>query len=201
MNAYTIKEKIKGAYPTLKEKYGYKNLMQAPKVLKVIVATGTGTKSRSDKKRGEFIAGRLATITGQKASPRAAKQSLASFKLREGEIIGYMVTLRGERMYGFLEKLLNIAVPRTKDFRGFSKRSIDGMGNFTIGIKEHTIFPETADEDLKDVFGLAVTIVTNVADRTEAGDFLDAIGVPFRELAVDKKKRAVTGTPGKKRKK
>ncbi len=200
MATYTTEDKIKAAYSALKEKHGYTNVMQSPKILKVVVSTGTGKITKGDKKKGEFIAGRLGVITGQKASARRAKQSIASFKSREGDIIGYAVTLRGARMNAFLEKLLNIAIPRTKDFRGFSKKAVDDMGNFTMGIKEHTIFPETADENLSDVFGLAITIVTNVKEKDKAADFLEAVGLPFRDLAVEKKVRSKLPTRGKKKK-
>lgn len=187
--APTVKEKLKSAYPKLKEKYGYTNVMQAPRIEKVLLSVGTGKSSRGDKKRNDFIASRLAIITGQKASGRPAKQSIASFKLREGEIIGQMVTLRGAQMMGFLDKLTNIAVPRTKDFRGFSAKSIDSMGNFTFGVKEHTVFPETADEDLKDVFGLAITIVLSTNNKEESKDLLDILGFPFRDTADETTKR------------
>lgn len=188
------------AYETLAPKYGYTNKHQAPKIEKVLVSVGTGRMSRADKKKNEFIAGRLAKVTGQKASDRKAKQSIASFKLREGEVIGQMVTLRGARMNAFLEKLFMIAIPRTKDFRGFQKKSIDAMGNFTIGVKEHTIFPETADEDLRDVFGLAITVVTNKRDKNEVADFLEHLGLPFREIAPDTKERRKTEAPKRRRK-
>jgi large subunit ribosomal protein L5 len=199
MNVPTIKEKIKAAYPKLKEKYGYTNVMQAPTVEKILVSVGTGKMSRADKKRQEFVAGRLAMITGQKPSARPAKQSIASFKLREGEIIGQLVTLRGARMNGFLDKFINIAIPRTKDFRGFSEKSIDAMGNFTVGVKEHTVFPETADEDLKDVFGMAVTIVLSTNKRAESKDFLELLGFPFREQAEEASKRGRARAKGGKK--
>lgn len=198
MKAPTIKEKLKAAYPTLKAKYGYKNVMQAPHVEKVLLSVGTGKSSRADKKKNEFIASRLAVITGQKPSERKAKKSIASFKLREGEIIGQMVTLRGNRMFGFLDKFINIAIPRTKDFRGFSARSIDMMGNFTYGIKEHTIFPETADEDLRDVFGLAITIVLSSKNKEESKDVLEALGFPFRDVADTVSKRGMRRTTKRK---
>lgn len=198
-STYTIKDKIAGAYATLKEKHGYKNVMQAPKILKVVVSSGTGKITKNDKKRGEFIAGRLGVITGQKASARPAKKSIASFKSREGDIIGYSVTLRGTHMYAFLEKFLNIAIPRTKDFRGFSKTAVDNMGNLTIGIKEHTIFPETADENIADVFGLAVTIVTNVSDKVKAAEFLEVIGIPFRDIQKSEKGRGRVRGAGRKK--
>jgi large subunit ribosomal protein L5 len=119
-------------------------------------------------------------ITGQKASPRPAKQSIASFKLREGEIIGYQVTLRGKRMQHFLDKLIHIALPQTRDFRGLKTSSIDEMGNYTLGIRENTIFPETADEELKDVFGMSITIVTTAKTKTESEALLRHIGFPLK---------------------
>src|SRR3989338_3950573 len=147
---------------TLKEKLkivpGYKNPMQVPRILKVVVSAGVG--SFKDKNKFKVVEDRLARITGQKAAPRGAKVSIASFKSREGDVVGYQVTLRGQRMHDFLEKLIHISLPRTKDFRGIPTTSADEMGNFTLGIKEHTIFPETSDEELKDVFSLAITIVT-----------------------------------------
>ena len=187
MNIPTVKEKLKAVYPKLKDKYGWKNVMQAPAIEKVIVSVGTGKMSRNDKKRNDLVVDRLAQITGQKASARKAKQSIASFKLREGEVIGQMVTLRGAHMYGFLDRLVNIAIPRTKDFRGLSKKSVDAMGNFTLGIKEHTIFPETADEDLKDVFGLAITIVFAGNNREENIAVLELLGFPFRDIVKDER--------------
>lgn len=204
MNVPTIKEKLKTAYPIFKEKYGYKNMMQAPTIEKVVVSVGTGKMSRNDKKKNEFVASRLAMITGQKSSPRMAKQSIASFKLREGDVIGQMVTMRGSHMQGFLDKLTNIAIPRTRDFRGFSVSAIDAMGNFTMGIKEHTIFPETADEELKDVFGLAITIVLSTHKKQESIDLLEHLGFPFRATADEgkkKKEKSAGTTTGIKRKK
>ena len=189
MNVPTIKEKLAASYPKLKEKYGYTNKMQAPKIAKVLVSVGTGKMARADKKRQEFVVERLAKVTGQRPSGRPAKKSIASFKLREGEIIGQLVTLRGARMMGFLDKFINIAIPRTKDFRGFSAKSIDAMGNFTYGMKEHTVFPETADEDLRDVFGMAITIVTTAGNKAETKDLLEMLGFPFREAAEEATKR------------
>ena len=199
MKVPTIKEKLKSAYPKLKEKYGYKNVMQAPSIEKVLVSVGTGKMSRGDKKRQEFVVSRLATITGQKPSGRPAKKSIASFKLREGEIIGQVVTMRGARMMGFLDKFINIAIPRTKDFRGFSAKSIDSMGNLTFGIKEHTVFPETADEDLRHVFGMAVTIVLSTKNKAESKDLLEALGFPFRDNAEEGTKRGRARSKGRKK--
>lgn len=173
----TIKEKQNKAYEALKTKLGYTNKMQCPKVTKVVVNTGVG--SIKDKKKLEIVADRLAKITGQKASPRQAKQSIASFKLRQGEIVGYQVTLRGDRMNAFLDKLINVALPRTKDFRGLSDKSIDAVGNYSIGIKEHTIFPETSDEDIKDVFGMTITVVTTSKTKEETKALLTYLGFPI----------------------
>ncbi len=174
------KQRQQTAYEALAEQFGYTSTMQGPRITKVIVSTGVGKKR--DKKQVELIADRLAKITGQKPSERAAHTSIASFKLREGDVVGLQVTMRGARMYDFIDKLIHIALPRTRDFRGLNPKAIDDMGNMTVGIKEHTIFPETSDEDLKDVFGLAVTIVTTAKSKAEAEAFLRHIGMP---LVVD----------------
>lgn len=172
------KEKQQTAFEALSQSQGYKNRMAAPRITKVVISTGVG---KADKNKKQVVADRLARITGQKASPRAAKQSVASFKVREGDVVGYQVTLRGARMYDFLDKLIHIALPRTRDFRGIPATAIDDMGNLTIGIKENTIFPEAADEDLKDVFGLAITVVTTAKGKKEADAFFRHIGVPFKK--------------------
>lgn len=171
------KQRQQTAYQALSQDFGYTSPMQGPRLSKVVVSTGVGKKR--DKKQIELISDRLAKITGQKAAPRAARLSIASFKVREGDTVGLQVTLRGARMYDFLDKLIHITLPRTRDFRGLSAKAIDDMGNMTIGIKEHTIFTETADEDLKDVFGLAVTIVTTAKSKSEAEAFLRHIGLPL----------------------
>ena len=171
------KEKQQSAYSTLAKDFGYTSTMQAPKIMKVIVSSGVGKKR--DKKQLEVIADRLAKITGQKPAVRPARISIASFKVREGDTVGYQVTLRGARMLDFVEKLIHITLPRTRDFRGLSPKAIDEMGNMTIGIKEHTIFPETSDEDLKDVFGLAITIVTSAKSKPEAEAFFRHLGMPL----------------------
>lgn len=174
----SVKEKQKEAYDAMKTDRGYTNILEAPRLEKVLLAVGTG--SSKDRKKNDFVADRLAKITGQKPSLRSAKQSIASFKLREGDPIGLLVTLRGKTMYRFLDKLFNVALPRTKDFRGLSSASIDVMGNYTIGIREHTVFTETANEELKDVFGLSVTLVTTAKNKEEAEPFLRHIGLPLK---------------------
>jgi len=180
-------DKIQKAFDSLKGDFGYTNKMAAPIVEKIVISTGTG--KIKDKNKIAVIEDRLARITGQKAAPRAAKKSIASFKLREGETVGYQITLRGEQMYNFMDKLIHVALPRTRDFRGINNSAIDEMGNLTIGVKEHTIFPETSDEDLKDVFGIAITVVTTAKDKKEAKAFLTYLGVPFKKEDEKKKKK------------
>ena len=177
----TVKEKSQKAYETLKTKFGYKNVMAAPRLKKVVVSSGTGSGMKKDNKRNDLVADRMAKITGQKPSLRGAKQSIATFKIRQGDPVGVTVTLRGPRMYAFLEKFFNIAIPRTKDFRGYDAKSVDAIGNLTLGIKEHTIFPETADEDIKDVFGLSVTLVSSAKTKAEGTAFFELLGVPFKK--------------------
>jgi large subunit ribosomal protein L5 len=187
----TTKEKAQNAYTALKSELGYTNAMQAPRLGKVVISIGTG--KISDKAKIKTIEDRLARITGQKTSPRPAKKSIASFKLREGDIIGYQATLRGPRMYAFLDKLIHIALPQTKDFRGLRSSAIDDMGNITIGIKEHTIFPETADEDVKDIFGFAITIVTTAKTKKEAEVFFRHIGLPLQAPGIIEEKKMKKG--------
>ena len=175
----TVKQKIKTAYKTLGKDFGYNNIMQSPKIEKVVISAGVG--SFKDKKKVDLALDRITRITGQKPLVRGAKLSVAAFKVRQGDTVGIQVTLRGQRMYDFLDRLINIALPRTKDFRGISQTGLDQMGNYTLGIKEHTIFPETGDEELKDIFGLSITIVTNVKDKKETLAFLNHLGFPFKK--------------------
>jgi len=188
-----IKQLENSTFTALKEKFGYKNKLEAPRLVKIVVNVGIG--SIKDKKKQDLIPDRLAKITGQKASPRGAKLSIASFKVRQGEIVGHQVTLRGQRMYDFLEKFLNVSIPRTRDFRGIPSKSIDEMGNYTVGIKEHIIFPETVDEELKDIFGMSITFVTTSSKKEETKAFLEHLGFPFKkavteaEEALEKKSR------------
>jgi len=182
MNATTHKT----TFDSLKGQFGYTSTMQAPRVTKIVVSTGVG-KVNKDKKRLELVQDRLARITGQQAAPRAAKKAIANFKSRTGDIVGYQVTLRGARMQSFLDKLVNIVLPRVKDFRGLNPKSIDEMGNITLGIKEQTVFPETADEDSKDLFGIAITITTTAKTKAEAEAFLRHIGLPLKEATAESK--------------
>lgn len=175
----SIKEKTKESFKDLKEKLGIKNVMQAPKILKVVLNSGVG--SVKDKNKISVIEDRLAKIAGQKPTKRGSKKSIASFKSREGDIVGISVTLRGNKMWSFLDRLINVALPRTKDFRGISRDAFDEMGNYTLGLKENTVFPETSDEDLKDVFGFSITIVTNLKNMDSSRLFLENIGFPFKK--------------------
>ena len=175
-----LKEKFKRALPELKKGLGLSNDLAVPRILKVVVSTGIGS-IKEEKKKTEVVPDRLAKITGQKPVATLAKQAIAGFKTREGQTLGYMVTLRSRRMWDFLDRLFNVALPRQRDFRGLDPKAVDQMGNLTIGIKEHTAFPETSDEDLRDVFGLAVTIVTGAKNRTSARLLFDALGFPFKK--------------------
>jgi len=180
MNKPTKKiEQQKKTFEALKGQFGYTNVMQAPKLVKLVVSIGVG--SVKDKKRTDLIHDRLVKITGQAPATRGSKKSIAAFKMRTGDLAGYQITLRGVRMQAFFDKLVHIVLPRVKDFRGIKPSAIDEMGNITIGIKEHTVFPETADEDAKDVFGFAVTVATTAKNKAEADAFLRYLGVPLRE--------------------
>ena len=181
MNAQTTQNKV---FESLKPELGYTNIMQVPKVSKIVVSSGVG--SLKDKKKLELVVDRLARITGQAPAPRGAKKSIANFKMRAGDVVGYQVTLRGARQQAFLDKLINIVLPRVKDFRGIAPKSIDEMGNISIGLKEHTVFPETSDEDAKDIFGVAVTIVTTAKNKKEAESYLRHLGLPLRETEAKK---------------
>lgn len=174
-----IADKQKKAYDVLKDRFSYTNKMQTPKLKKAVISVGVG--STKDKKKIELIGDRLMTITGQKPANRHAKKAIATFKTREGDHIGYQVTLRGKRMEDFLNRLIHVALPRTKDFRGISRTAADEMGNYTLGIKENSVFPETADEEIKDVFGLAVTVVTTAKTKEEVVAYLEHLGFPFKK--------------------
>lgn len=178
-----ITDKQKKAFEALKDKFGYTNVMETPRLVKVILSTGVG-KIKADKKKMELIADRLAKITGQKAAERLAKKSIATFKVREGQLSGFQVTLRGPEMNNFVDKLINTALPRTRDFRGIKREGADEMGNYTLGIKEHTIFPETSDEDVKNIFGLSVTVVTTASTPEEVIAYLEFLGFPFKKEEV-----------------
>lgn len=180
-----IQDQQKTTFADLKGDFGWVNLMQAPKIEKVVVAVGVG-KMAKEKGKFELVQDRLSKITGQKAVSRGAKKAIATYKTRIGDTVGYQVTLRGTRAQDFLNRLIHVALPRTKDFKGLSDSAIDEMGNFTLGMKEHSVFPETADEELKDVFGLGITVVTTAHNKKEAKAYLSHLGFPFKK-PVEKK--------------
>ena len=173
-----IEEKIKTAFEKLKGNFSWSNVMQTPKIEKIVLSVGVG-RDRKNKSKMELIEDRLKKITGQKPAFCKARKSIASFKLREGEVIGYKVTLRGKKMKTFFDKFINIALPRSKDFRGIKENSIDEMGNLTIGIDEHIIFPETPDEVHQDIFSLSMTITTSTHNKSETKEYLEHLGLPF----------------------
>lgn len=176
----TLKEKyIQETIPALRATFGYKNIMAVPKIEKVAVNIGIG-RVREEKERSE-IEKYMTMITGQKPSPRPARTAIAAFKTRKGLIIGYQVTLRGQRMYDFLSRLVAVALPRTRDFRGIEEGSFDGRGNMTIGIREHIVFPEMIGEDYKMLFGMEVTVVTSARRREEGIALLKLMGFPIKD--------------------
>jgi len=186
MKHLTIKEKNERSFEKLKGIFHYRGKLSVPKLVKVVINVGTGTSIKKNKNANDAILERLSKITGQKGALRGAKQSVSAFKIRQGDPIGVSVTMRGKRMYAFLEKLVNVALPRTKDFRGINRTSVDSIGNLTIGIKEHTIFPETADEDIKDVFGMSITVVSTARDKKEGLAFFELLGIPFKKESIVK---------------
>lgn len=173
------KQEIVGS---LKSELGLKNAMTVPRLEKVVVSMGLG-KALQDKKRLPAALNDLAAITGQQASVRKARMSVSNFKLREGYEIGAMVTLRGRRMYEFVDRLLNIAVPRMRDFRGLSRTSFDGRGNYSMGIADQTIFPEINIDKVEYRQGMNVTFVTTARNDTEAKSLLTQLGFPFKRVA------------------
>ena len=176
-----LKEKyLNEIVPSLKEKHNYKSVMEVPKIEKIVINMGVGDATTNSKLMDAAVAD-LALITGQKPVVTKAKKSIAGFKLREGQPIGCKVTLRGEKMYDFLEKLICISLPRVKDFRGVSKKSFDGRGNYTMGIKEQLIFSEIEFDNVVKVRGMDIVIVTTAKTNEEAYDLLNGIGIPFKK--------------------
>ena len=176
-----LKEKyLNEVVPSLMEKYNYKTVMLVPKIEKIVVNMGVGD-ALANSKNLEAAVSDLAKITGLKPIETKAKKSIAAFKVREGHKIGCKVTLRGDAMYNFMEKLIKIALPRVRDFRGLSSKSFDGRGNYTIGIKEQLIFPEINFDEVEKVRGMDIVIVTTAKTNEEAYDLLSELGVPFRK--------------------
>lgn len=181
-----IKENYKKAISALKEKFGYKNVMAIPKIEKVVVNTGLGslimgTTSGEQKKIFESILGDLSIICGQKVVLTKARKSIAGFKTRTGMPIGAKVTLRGPKMNDFLNRVINIALPRSRDFQGINPNSLDEYGNLTIPIKEHIIFPEISAEKTRTVFGFEITVVTTAKNKEEGLELLKLLGFPIKK--------------------
>ncbi len=166
--------------PKLLKDLGLSNIHQVPKVVKVNVNRGLGEAAQNSKTL-EASLSEMATITGQKALVTRAKKAIAGFKIRQGMPIGCTVTLRGERMYAFLERLINLALPRIRDFRGVSPKSFDGRGNYTLGVKEQLIFPEISFDKIDSIRGMDITIVTSARSDEEGRALLKALGIPFRK--------------------
>ncbi|MBZ9573024.1 50S ribosomal protein L5 [Patescibacteria group bacterium] len=181
-----LKEKYKKeVIPAMREKFSYTNNMAVPKIKKVVVNCGfgrmiTGKTSKEREKIQEHIFNNLALITGQRPGPREAKKSISSFHLKKGMKVAAQVSLRGKRMYDFLERLIWLVLPRTRDFKGISAEQFDSRGNLTIGFKEYTPFPEVTPEKEKGIFGLEVTVVTSAKNKEEGMELLKLLGFPIR---------------------
>lgn len=171
---------VKEVTPALVEKFSYSSIMQCPKIEKVVINMGIGEAIANPKALDEAVA-ELTQIAGQKPVITKAKKSIANFKLREGMPIGCKVTLRGEKMYEFLDKLLNISLPRVRDFRGVSKTAFDGRGNYTLGVKEQIIFPEINFDKVNKVRGMDIVIVTTAKNNEEGQALLAGMGMPFHK--------------------
>ena len=176
-----LKEKyVNEIVPSLMQKYNYTSVMQAPKLEKIVINIGVGDATTNSKLLDAAV-NELVLITGAKPVVTKAKKSIAGFKLREGQAIGCKVTLRGEKMYTFLEKLIRISLPRVRDFRGVSPKAFDGRGNYTLGIKEQMIFTEIEYDNIVKSRGMDIVFVTSAKTNEEAFDLLNGIGIPFRK--------------------
>lgn len=176
-----LKDKFQSeVIPAMQQKFGYKNIMETPRLEKVVLNMGVG-KAITNSKILDAAAGDLAIIAGQKPVITRARKSVSNFKLREGMAIGTKVTLRGERMYEFLDKLMNINLPRVRDFRGVSPKSFDGRGNYSLSVKEQLVFPEIDYDKIEQIQGMDITIVTTARTDEEAKALLEFLGMPFRQ--------------------
>lgn len=173
----------KDIIPAMVKSFSYKSVMQVPKLDKIVVNMGVGAAVADQKIMDEAVK-ELETITGQKVSVRKSKKAISNFKLRENMNIGAMVTLRKERMYEFLDRLINIALPRVRDFKGLSDKSFDGRGNYTLGVREQIIFPEINVDKITRVMGMDITLVTTAKTDNEAFELLKLFGIPFRKKEV-----------------
>ena len=176
-----LKERYKKEIiPEMMKKFGYKNPMQVPRIVKLVINRGVGEATQNPKAIDISVA-EISAITGQKPLITKSKKSIAGFKLKENTSIGCVVTLRGQRMYNFLDKLVNICLPKIRDFKGINPKSFDGNGNYTLGIKEQLIFPEVDYDKVDKIRGMDITIVTSANKNEEAHELLKLIGIPFRE--------------------
>src|SRR3989344_2024240 len=176
----------KEVIPAMQKKFGYSNIMAVPKVEKVVINTGFGrliTSRAGDdlRKTLEGITQDVSAIAGQHATLTKAKHSIAGFKLREGSPVGAKVTLRGKRMYQFLDRLVNVVLPRSRDFRGIDLSTVDAKGNLALGIKEHIFFPEISPEKVRDIFGLQITVATSARNKKEGVELFRVLGFPLKE--------------------
>ena len=171
------RERIRAA---MKEKFGYTNEMQVPKLDKIVVNMGIG-EAVADSKKAQAAMKDLAAITGQKPAPTRARKSIAQFKLREGMVVGAKVTLRKDRMYEFLDRLITIALPRVKDFRGLNGKSFDGRGNYAMGLKEHLVFPEINYDQIDQIWGMDIVVATTAKNDEEARELLKQFQFPFQQ--------------------
>ena len=177
----TFKEKFyKEIIPAMRKEYGYNNNMAVPRLLKVTINSGTGQAIKDDKYI-DTVVNSLTRISGQKPVFTKAKKSISAFKVRQGMKIGVMVTLRGKRMYDFIDKLINVSLPRVRDFRGLEEKSVDQSGNLTIGFKEHIVFPEIHSDEVEGIHGLEVTITTSARSSEEGLRLLTTLGFPFKK--------------------
>jgi large subunit ribosomal protein L5 len=181
MQAELYREYKERVTPNLRDKLGYKNLMQIPRVDKIVINTCMGTHASDAKQALDDAKAELALITGQRPTETRSKKSISNFKLRQGQPIGAKVTLRGDRMYEFLERLIKMALPRIRDFRGISPRAFDGKGNYTLGVSDQSIFPEVELDKIKRNIGFDVTIVTTATTNEEAKTLLTELGIPFSD--------------------
>ena len=171
---------VKEIVPNMQKKFNYKSVMQVPKLDRIVINIGCGDATHNSKLL-DAACNDLLQITGQKPVVTKAKKSIAGFKIREGQAIGCKVTLRGERMYNFLDKLISVSLPRVRDFRGLSPKAYDGRGNYTIGIKEQLVFPEIEFDDVVKVRGMDIVLVTTANTNEEAHALLEELGIPFRK--------------------
>jgi large subunit ribosomal protein L5 len=174
----------KDVVPALQEKFQFKSIMQVPRITKICINRGIGA-AVADKKLVDYGVEELTTITGQKAVATIAKRSVSNFKLREGMPIGAKVTLRGEKMYEFMDRLLTVALPRVRDFKGINDKGFDGRGNYTLGVKEQIIFPEISIDKIKSISGMDITFVTTAENDEQSYELLKAFGMPFANAKKD----------------